>query len=183
MIEVVFETHSVSEDNENTIASGWAPSRLSGRGRELAKQLGERRRRDRLSAVFSSDLGRAVETAAIAFAGSSIPVFLDWRLRECDYGELNAGPADHHVVHRADHLDVPYPGGESWRQAIERVGRVLGDLLTRWDATRILIIGHIATRWALDHYLAGKRLEDLMREDFEWREGWEYSLDASAWRG
>jgi broad specificity phosphatase PhoE len=179
MIEVAFETHSVSEDNENGIASGWSPSRLSARGRQLALQLGERRRQDGITAVFASDLSRAAETASLAFAGTTIPVFLDWRLRECDYGERNAGPADEHVGHREDYIDLPYPGGESWRQAITRVGRVLSDLPTRWDGGRVLIIGHIATHWALEHDLAGERLEDLMKADFEWREGWEYILDTS----
>jgi hypothetical protein len=42
----------------------------------------------------------------------------------------------------------------------------------------VLIIGHVATRWALEHYLAGRRLEDLVNDDFHWREGWEYTLDA-----
>lgn len=40
--------------------------------------------------VFSSDLGRAVETASIAFGNTCIPVLYDWRLRECDYGRRNA---------------------------------------------------------------------------------------------
>jgi len=104
-------------------------------------------------------------------------VFLDWRLRECDFGECNAGPADRHVRDRQDFLDVPYPGGESWRQAVARVGCFLGDLPTRWKGTRLLIIGHVATRWALEHHLAGRRLEDLINDDFHWKEGWEYTLD------
>lgn len=29
MIQVVFETHSISEDNERGVASGWSDSRLS----------------------------------------------------------------------------------------------------------------------------------------------------------
>jgi alpha-ribazole phosphatase/probable phosphoglycerate mutase len=36
-----------------------------------------------------SDLKRAIETVEVAFAGSGIPVLIDWRLRECDYGQLN----------------------------------------------------------------------------------------------
>jgi broad specificity phosphatase PhoE len=182
MTEVAFETHSMSEDNEVGIASGWAHSRLSLRGRQLARQLGERRRSDRIAAVFASDLRRAAETAHIAFADTRIPVFLDWRLRECDFGERNAGPADRHVRDRHEFLDVPYPGGESWRQAVRRVGRFLDDVPTRWDGTRVLIIGHVATRWALDHYLAGRRLEDLIEADFEWRDGWEYTLESARMR-
>src|SRR5437870_5047066 len=112
-IEVVFETHSVSEDNEHGRATGWDHSRLSARGRALAAELGQRRRDDRLAAVFSSDLYRAVETASIAFEGSPVPVLYDWRLRECDYGDWNSGPVARHIDERYSHIETRYPGGES----------------------------------------------------------------------
>jgi broad specificity phosphatase PhoE len=89
---IVFETHSVTEDNERGFATGWLPGRLSERGRVLAHELGVRRRHDGLSAVFTSDLQRAVETTSIAFNGSGLPVLADWRLRECDFGSLNGAP-------------------------------------------------------------------------------------------
>ncbi len=57
--EIVFETHSTSEDNELGIASGWRDCRLSERGRIQASELGVRRRDDRVQAVFASDLRRA----------------------------------------------------------------------------------------------------------------------------
>ena len=76
-IQIVYETHSISEDNERGIASGWSHSRLSERGRTLAQTLGERRRGDGIQAVFVSDLERAVETTRIAFADSDIPIFQD----------------------------------------------------------------------------------------------------------
>ena len=38
-------------------------------------------------------------------------------------------------------LSTPYPGGESWQQAVDRVGRLLGDLLPRWDGARVLVVG------------------------------------------
>ncbi|MEV4725657.1 histidine phosphatase family protein [Micromonospora humida] len=174
--EVVFETHSWSEDNERGVATGWLPGRLSARGRELAAELGRRRHTDGISAVFTSDLRRAVETAEIALSGTTVPVLHDWRLRECDYGERNGSPARELHEQRSRYLDRPYPGGESWRQAVQRVGRFLDDLPTRWAGRRILVIGHVATRWGLDHRIDGVRLEDLVDADFAWREGWEYRL-------
>ena len=81
------ETHSTTEDNEVGVATGWLPGRLSALGREQAAEVGKRRADDGIAAVFSSDLARATQTAAIAFAGTGIPVLLDWRLRECDYGD------------------------------------------------------------------------------------------------
>ena len=174
--QIVFETHSLSEDNEHGIATGWRDGRLSARGRVLAGELGARRCADGIQAVFTSDLGRAVETARIAFAQTAAPIFCDWRLRECDYGEWNGQPAVDLHRDRRRYLDEPYPGGESWRQAIERVGRFLPDLRLRWEGARVLVLGHVATRWAFDHLLNGVALETLLAADFDWREGWEYRM-------
>ena len=175
-IQIVFETHATSEDNERGIASGWNDSRLSEAGRAQAQALGERRRNDGIQTVFTSDLRRAIETAEIAFGATPMPLFIDWRLRECDYGDLNDAPRE--VVHRSrrEYLEFPYPGGESWRQAVARVRRFLDDLPIRWEGTRVLVIGHIATRWALEHALNGVPLEALAEETFVWQEGWEYRL-------
>lgn len=173
---MVFETHSWSEDNERGIATGWNPGALSPKGRALASELGDRRRHDGIDAVFSSDLRRAVETAEIAFAGTDVPLLSDWRLRECDYGDGNGMPAEALHQHRMSHLHDPYPGGESWTAAIERVGWFLRDLCSssRWD--RVLVIGHVATGWGLQHHLDGEPLEELMAAGFEWQLGWDYEL-------
>ncbi len=53
---------------------------------------------------------------------------------------------------------------------------MLPDLRLRWEGARVLIIGHVATRWALDHLLNGIALEALVTAEFNWREGWEYVL-------
>jgi broad specificity phosphatase PhoE len=179
-IAVVVETHSTSVDNERGIASGWNDPPLSAVGRTQAGELGERRRDDGLAAVFASDLLRARETVEVAFAGSPVPVLFDWRLRECDYGDLNGGPADVHIRDRARYVDVPYPGGESWRRAVDRVGGLLDDLTTRWDGARVLVVGHVATRWAVEHRADGVPLEVLAAREFVWQEGWEYHLPAPA---
>jgi 2,3-bisphosphoglycerate-dependent phosphoglycerate mutase len=141
-----------------------------------ARELGSRRRDDGITAVFSSDLSRAAETVSIAFGGSGIPVLYDWRLRECDYGQCNGMPSAEVHRRRHEHLDQAYPDGESWRQAVARVGRFLGDLPLRWDGQRVLVVGHIATWWGLDHFIYGATLEDLAAQGNRWQEGWEYRL-------
>jgi broad specificity phosphatase PhoE len=175
-VHIVFETHSISEDNERGIASGWHDSRLSERGRQLAVELGQRRCNDELQVVFTSDLARAVETAHLAFEAAAIPILHDWRLRECDYGAQNGLSAAKLHANRRRYLDEPYPGGESWRQAVQRISRFFGDLRPRWDGARVLVIGHIATRWAFEHRLKAVPLETLADAEFHWRAGWEYIL-------
>ena len=136
-VRIVFETHALTEDNDAGRATGWLPGRLSERGREQAAELGRRRAGDELAAVFCSDLSRAVETARIAFPDGRRPVLLDWRLRECDYGAMNGGPVAE--LRRTAHVDVPYPGGESWREAVTRVGWFLG--VRAGDPARRMIKG------------------------------------------
>jgi 2,3-bisphosphoglycerate-dependent phosphoglycerate mutase len=84
--------------------------------------MGRSRGNDGVEAFFTSDLTMAIETVRIAFPDPTIPMFMDWRLRECDYGEMTDIPPE--LLERAEYIDVPYPAGESWRQAVEG-GRVL----------------------------------------------------------
>src|SRR4051812_19249490 len=104
-VEIIYETHSITTDNEVGTATGWLPGRLSEDGRRLAHELGERHRDDNLAAIIVSDLARAVETAEIAFAGSDIPMHQDARLRECNYGTLNGMPVARLAAARSHHID------------------------------------------------------------------------------
>jgi alpha-ribazole phosphatase/probable phosphoglycerate mutase len=165
-VRVVFETHATTEDNEAGVMTGWLPGRLSAAGRAQAAELGARRAD--VLVVFSSDLARAVETARIAFPGRD--VLLDWRLRECDYGSLNGTPRAHRSA------DDRYPGGETWREAVARVDRFLDELVSTRDGERVLVIGHMATRYALARRSRGAALEEVLAEEFVWQPGWEVEL-------
>jgi broad specificity phosphatase PhoE len=176
-VHIVFETHSISTDNELRIATGWLQGALSESGRRLARQMGQRRLVEPITAVFTSDLRRAVETAELAFSESDIPIYRDARLRECNYGDWNGMSVDQLEAERPRHLDEPFPNGESYRQAIDRVRSFLDELRRTRDGTEVVVIGHSATRWALDHLLTGAPLEDLVALPFNWQPGWRYQLD------
>jgi broad specificity phosphatase PhoE len=180
-VDLVFETHATTTDNEVGVATSWSHGRLSERGRAQARELGRRRRGEGVAAVFASDLGRAVETVELAFAGSGIPVHLDARLRECDYGVWNGMPVTLLERQRSRRIGTPFPGGESYLQVVDRVAGFLEDLAGGWQGTRVVVVGHSATRWALDHLLAGATLDDLVTAPFDWRPGWPYTL-ADGWR-
>jgi 2,3-bisphosphoglycerate-dependent phosphoglycerate mutase len=40
----------------------------------------------------------------------------------------------------------------------------------------LLVIGHVATRFGLDHLLDQIPLDELLSRDFAWQEGWQYTL-------
>jgi broad specificity phosphatase PhoE len=180
-VELVYETHAITTDNEAGIATGWLPGRLSTAGRESAAELGVRRLGDGIDVVYVSDLQRALETAQIAFAGESVPMVVDARLRECNYGELNGMSKSLLDAERARHLDAPWPGGESYRDVVARTANLLEELARRPDGSRVLLIAHSANHWAIEHLLLGKDLRTLVARGMTWQPGWEYVLP-EGWR-
>jgi len=181
-LQLVYETHAITTDNEAGIATGWLPGRLSARGRETAAELGARRRDDGLAAVFVSDLERALETVRIAFRGASVDVVIDERLRECNYGRLNGMPRAQLDAERASHIEAPWPDGESYRDVVARTAALLAELAATRDGQRILVIAHSANKVALDHLLLGAPLADLLRDGLDWQPGWEYVVPRD-WTG
>jgi alpha-ribazole phosphatase/probable phosphoglycerate mutase len=175
-VHIVFETHATSVDNERGIASGWLSSALSATGRQQARQLGQRRLAERVDVVFTSDLRRAVQTAALAFGEHPIPIQQDWRLRECNYGDLNGAPTAQLDLERLRRIAAPFPNGESYAQVVDRVREFLADLGREWAGAGVVLIGHSATRWALEQLLHGIALEELVGARAEWQPGWRYVL-------
>ena len=175
-VQVVYETHSVTVDNETGRATGWLDGRLSERGKILAAELGKRRRNDNVSAVYTSDLGRAIETAEIAFGTTGIPIIREPRLRECNYGDMNGELRAVLDANGPQGVDQRYPGGESWREAVDRVTRFLEELASARDGERVVTIGHMSARFALESLDKGLPLDDVFRAPMDWQEGWEYRL-------
>jgi broad specificity phosphatase PhoE len=173
--ELVYETHATSLDNEAGLASGHYDVALSPLGEGQAAELGERYRFDPPSLVLTSDLQRAWRTAEIAFDGR-VPLVRDARLRECDYGELTRKPAREIDSFRMAAIDTPFPLGESYTQATARVAACLDDLRKVWPGGWVLLIGHRATHYALDHLLNGVPLAEAMAHRFTWQPGWAYLL-------
>jgi broad specificity phosphatase PhoE len=177
---VVFETHATSLDNEAGLASGWFDVTLSEKGEVQARALGERRRADNLSAVFCSDLTRAVRTAEIAFADRSISIVRDARLRECDYGTLTRHAASEIEAQRHLRVTMPFPGGESYQQVADRVGAWLTEIAEAFAGQTVLVVGHRATFYALEHLVGRVELQDAVTSVWQWQPGWIYHLSPSA---
>jgi broad specificity phosphatase PhoE len=87
-LKITYFVHGTTFDNEENLSSGWKNIALSPLGikqsQELPRLLGD----VYFDAVFCSDLDRAVQSAKISFEGK-FPIFLDARLRECNYGIHN----------------------------------------------------------------------------------------------
>ncbi len=177
MIKIWFEPHSTTVDNEAKLASGWNDVDLSPAGAEQTFQLVKRSKERKIEVIFSSDLQRAIKTAIPTAEGLKIPMYVDKRLRECNYGDLTQQPKEEIDVMKAQRIGTPFPGGESYKNCMERMGGFLKDLTQKFDGKTVLIIGHRATQYGLEHHINGKSIYDCVTEPWTYQPGWLYELE------
>jgi alpha-ribazole phosphatase/probable phosphoglycerate mutase len=173
-MKIYFATHSTTKDNEDEIASGWRDVELSGLGIKQAKELGETFKKIKIDLICCSDLKRAIDTARLAFP-NKIPILIDKRLRELNYGDFNGKPSKIVSSMKVKAIKEPFPNGESYEQAITRVHNFYNELKNKYSDKVILVIGHRVTHYGLDT-LAGKTIEECLNEPFKWQVFWEYNL-------
>ncbi len=175
MVTIIFESHSTTFDNEKHLVSGWNDVELSPLGEKQAKQLGERYKNENFDAIFCSDLQRSYKTAEIAF-GEEYSIIKDKRLRECDYGDLTQHPSSEVDPLKMEHISTPFPNGESYEQASQRMKSFLNYLKENYNGKTVMIIGHRATQYGLEHWIQGTSLEEIISTSWHWQPGWNYIL-------
>ena len=178
MITLWFEPHGTTPDNEAKLASGWNDVDLSERGLREAQELVARAKERGVSAIFCSDLQRAVKTAVPTANALHIPVYPDARLRECDYGEMTGQPSSRIEAERSLRMDTPFPGGESYRQCMERMRSFYDELKQNFEGKTVLIIGHRATHYGVEVFCADQTLEQCIADGahWKWQPGWLYEV-------
>lgn len=176
MVKIIFESHATTFDNEKHLASGHNDVGLSPLGKKQAQELGERYEGKHLDAIFCSDLQRSYKTAGIAFEDRNFPIIKDSRLRECDYGDYSGYPEDEVKHLKLKYVNIPFPNGESYEQAMLRMKSFLKELLEKYDGKRIMVIGHRATWYGLEHLIKGESLKEMITASWKWQPGWEYEL-------
>lgn len=177
MVTIIFEAHGTTLDNEAHLASGHFDIELSPLGIQQAKELGIRYQKDEIDVIFCSDLQRSYRTAMFAFRGRDIPILQDSRLRECDYGDWTRKSSDKIEKEKGRHLYSPFPHGESYEQTATRIKLFLKDVLKQHDNKRILIIGHRATQYGLEHWINKIPLETTVTASWQWQPGWLYQFN------
>jgi broad specificity phosphatase PhoE len=177
MVTIIFESHATTTDNEKHLSSGHNDVSLSKLGNKQAKELGQRYINEKLDAVFCSDLQRSYKTAEIAFTDRNFLIIKDARLRECDYGDLTQYPSSEVDPEKPNHITVPFPNGESYEDTAKRMKSFLEYLLENYDSKKVMIIGHRATQYGLEHWIKGVPLQEAITEPWIWKPGWVYTFN------
>ena len=179
-VSITYLVHGTTTDNEKDISSGSSDVELSGLGVRQSVTLRSQLDVEKFDVVFCSDLKRAVTSAQLTFEGK-VPIVIDARLRECNYGDFNAKPSSIVEPMQEKAVSQPFPKGESYEDVKARIKDFLSDLKQNYDGKNVAIVAHKAPQLALDVLLSGKTWEEAFAEDWritkKWQPGWIYSLN------
>lgn len=128
MTEIILIRHGETAWNRERRMQGQTDTPLSDIGRAQAEALGQRMTKHKFSALYSSDLSRAYETAAAVARVSGREIRRDPALRERTFGifegltyaEMAQRYPEEHARFLQRDADYAVPGGESPRQFYER---------------------------------------------------------------
>ena len=103
-----------------------------------------------VDAVITSDLQRAVQTAAAISKQVGVPYRTDTRLREVDLGdwegclfpEIQARYPEMVEARKREPIDFRPPGGESLREVAHRVWEVADEIAIRYPGKRVVLVSH-----------------------------------------
>lgn len=123
---------------------------LNTNGRAQAQALASQLNGQPFSAIYTSDLRRASETAEIIAATVHCPIFLEPRLREINQGQwegqlveiIKARYADLWQQRSVDPASVRPPGGETVEEVARRVYAALHDIAARFPDGPVMVTSH-----------------------------------------
>ena len=148
--QLIIVRHGETEWNIKSIRQGNLDSRLTEKGMAQAKALAQRLAREHFTALYSSDLGRAVQTAEEVASVTGHEIITDPRLRERHLGifqglsgdEIKQKHPEEYKLHRSLGPDYVIPGGESVKQQVARNIAYLNEIGSKHLGETIVVVTH-----------------------------------------
>jgi probable phosphoglycerate mutase len=164
---IIAVRHGETSWNVDARIQGQLDIQLNDTGRWQARRVGHALSGEELAAIYSSDLGRAHETARAIGDAAGIPVIAHPGLRERRFGLFEGKTFDEiHQTWPEDALNwkkripewAPPEGGESLLQLRERVTRTVSDMAARHTGQQIAVVAHGGVLDALYRVATGQEV-------------------------
>jgi len=160
---VLLVRHGQSKGNAERRFGGHTATPLSARGRNQAEATARTLKSESITAIYSSDLARAMETAKPLANMTGLPVNGTSAFRERDVGIMEGltfedaaqqHPDQYAALLRRD-FDHVLTGGESYRQLLDRARQRLDQIIEQHRGGRIAVFSHTGTICILALHLMG----------------------------
>ena len=160
---VLLIRHGQSKGNAERRFGGHTATPLSARGRNQAEPTARTLKSESLTAIYSSDLARAMDTAKPLANMTRLPVQGTSAFRERDVGVMEGltfedaaqqHPEQYAALLRRD-FEYVLTGGESYRQLLDRARQKLDEIIEENRGGKIAVFSHTGTICILALHLMG----------------------------
>src|ERR1041385_3949832 len=160
---VLLIRHGQSRGNAERRFGGHTATPLSARGRNQAQATARTLKSESVTAIYSSDLARAMETAQPLSKLIGLPINGTSAFRERSVGVMEGltfedaaqqHPEQYAALLRRDFEHV-LTGGESYRQLLDRAWQKLDELIVQHRGGKIAVFSHTGTICILALHLMG----------------------------
>jgi len=160
---VLLVRHGQSKGNAERRFGGHTATPLSARGRNQAEATARTLKSESLTAIYSSDLARAMDTAKSLANMTRLPVQGTSAFRERDVGVMEGltfedaaqqHPEQYAALLRRD-FEYVLTGGESYRQLLDRARQKLDEIIEENRGGKIAVFSHTGTICILALHLMG----------------------------
>ena len=139
--------HAETELNKNGRIQGHIDAELSEEGKQQAEKLAQALSKEKIDAVYCSDLKRCRQTIAPLLKIKEIPTTYTKKLRERKYGIFEGKPKEEFFKYMSvDNFIAKYkrkiPGGETFDKMRERTAALLNRIIEKEKDKNVLISTH-----------------------------------------
>lgn len=182
-------THNLEERIASGPERGLKVSKLTTKGIEQAKKMGEELKKEGIDVIYCSPYARTKETAALISKIVGAKVIIDEHIGELNTGIFNGRLIKEHKAFFANPLEeftkTP-PGGENLTDAKRRMFAFLKDINNKHENQKILIVSHGDPLWVLAGAVKGLSNEEILKLSYpeigEFQElslsNWPYNNDS-----
>jgi probable phosphoglycerate mutase len=149
--------HGETVDNANQTMQGQTQGELNERGILQAQELSEEWKDREIDVIVSSDLKRAVDTAAIVAAPHGLEVVKTPLLRERDWGDFTGR-------YIPDLKNEPFPDNvESLENLLSRAGEFITYVRETFPGKKVLAVGHGIINKAIQAVYYHKSMREIQK--------------------
>ena len=150
MSRLLLVRHGITEHNSSRRFAGYSDIELSTDGVWQVEKLRDRLAKEKIDAIYCSDLKRAITTAEVISSRHEVEIVRCSELREMNYGDAE-GLTFEEIGRRYPELaesitnfslELSFPGGESFKGFIARTIKFLNRLNKHAAEQTILIVSH-----------------------------------------
>ena len=150
-MRLIFVRHGETEHNRQRRVQGQSDVKLNKVGKSQAEAIAQALREERIQAIYTSPLGRCLETAQTINRFHGIAIEVEDSLKELDTGGLEGLTAEEMISKHGRfwqqwHSDqlawARFPSGETLAEAQQRSWATIERIKERHDQETVLVAGH-----------------------------------------